>query len=161
MSRLYWTKTDVERFMSYVRQEPNGCWIWTGHIEKHRGYGVFTVRSRPIVAHRWAYQQWVGVIPSGYDVCHHCDVRPCVNPTHLFAGTRADNMQDAARKGRTTAGERSPQAKLTATQVAYIRSVPEKWGVVTHLARTFGVSHSLIWGIRKGKRWRHLLEVAS
>jgi hypothetical protein len=39
-----------------------------------------------------------GPIPPGLCVLHRCDVRPCINPDHLFLGTQKDNMADLAAK---------------------------------------------------------------
>jgi len=154
-ARKRWTQTDEERFLSHVKEDEAGCWLWQSVIQI-AGYGVFSVRSVPIRATRWAYEHWVGPVPVGHELCHHCDVRHCVNPSHLFTGTRADNMADAARKGRTTQGERHPLAKLSSEKVAAIRAYPARRGVITLLAREYGVSPSLIGKIRSGQRWSHL-----
>jgi hypothetical protein len=33
-------------------------------------------------------------------VLHHCDVRCCVNPAHLWLGTMKENTHDAIKKNR-------------------------------------------------------------
>lgn len=85
-----------------------GCWGWSGCKTK-KGYGQIGAggrRGKVLYAHRVAYMLHKGDIPDGLDVCHECDNPSCVNPDHLFVGTRKVNMEDAAKKGRMSSGPR-------------------------------------------------------
>lgn len=89
-----------------VRIPEVGCWVWMGAI-RGRGYGSFHVGTKSdrknMGAHRVAWFMRHGHLPaSDVDVCHECDNPLCVNPAHLFLGTRSDNMKDCGSKGRIT-----------------------------------------------------------
>lgn len=88
----------IERFMEKVKKTKT-CWLWTA-TKFTAGYGSFSYQSKKVAAHRFAYTVFVGEIPEGKFVLHHCDVPPCVNPDHLFLGTQTDNLQDMTEKGR-------------------------------------------------------------
>ena len=133
--------------------EPNsGCWLWTAGYNPKTGYGHFYNRGALLYAHRFAYEQYVGPIPKNICVCHKCDVRCCVNPAHLFLGTKAENLSDMARKGRASRGAHRWSAKLSDEVVRIIRKSAK---TNSELARVYGVSPSLISGIRHGHRWVH------
>lgn len=94
-----------ERLYSRVKVDPvSGCWEWQG--SKRNGYGRITIGSRKdgsrksVCAHRLSYILSKGDIPNGMEVCHKCDNPCCINPDHLFAGTRQDNVDDREAKHR-------------------------------------------------------------
>lgn len=75
------------------------CWEWTGRVHP-QGYGVFSMNGREVLAHRAFYEAYVGPVSPGLHVLHSCDVRRCVNPAHLRAGTQAENIHDMDTRGR-------------------------------------------------------------
>lgn len=146
----------VEFFRAASHADPEtGCWLWQKAVARN-GYGVLRIGDRTTRAHRAAYQVTRGVeLPRNVDVCHRCDVRRCVNPDHLFAGSRADNMADCSRKGRIRLpgliGEACPASKLSADQVRAIRLDQRSNRAV---ARAYGVDKGTISSIRRGLTWR-------
>ena len=97
-------KTPRERFLAMVSLDiDTGCWIWTGHKDRPRpGFNRYPKfnpgRSYPgtwacgkMYAHRFAYTEFVGPIPDGYQINHLCEVPLCVNPNHLEAVTAKEH----------------------------------------------------------------------
>src|SRR3990170_7379385 len=120
-------KSMQDRFFEKV--EPiteSGCWIWMASLNIY-GYGRFRYKGRPSSAHRASWEMKYGYIPDGMNVCHKCDIPSCVNPNHLFIGTRKDNMRDKVIKGRAKTGKQNGEnngfSKLTLKQVTEIRNL--------------------------------------
>lgn len=83
----------IIRFEQRIKRDDSGCWLWLGAVNAP-GYGTFNPRTATkVYAHRWAYEHWVGPIPSHLELDHLCHVRRCVNPEHLEPVTRAENQR--------------------------------------------------------------------
>ncbi len=97
---------NLEAFWNQVdKNGSNGCWVWIGPIHDSKNsvlYGQVQWRidrERP-KAHRFSWMIHFGSIPKGMCICHACDNGLCVNPNHLWLGTRSANVTDMFRKGR-------------------------------------------------------------
>lgn len=134
---------------------PDSCWRWCGYHDKG-GYGKIQLDGKPYRVHRLSWELTYGAIPSGIFVCHHCDVRDCVRPAHLFLGSQADNIADRDRKQRQPHGERQGSAKLTVEDVRVLRQEREAGVTLRVLAQRFGVSTSLVSVIARRTIWKHI-----
>lgn len=97
-TKIEWNNTDSERFWAKV-QKSESCWIWQAGLFDN-GYGQFRLGKRKVKAHCFSWVIYFGQIPQGKLICHRCDNKQCVNPSHLFIGTHKDNAQDRENKGR-------------------------------------------------------------
>jgi len=133
------------------------CQLWTGRLNED-GYGRMAIfphgfPSRITYVHRIAWMLAHGPIPEHLLVCHKCDTRNCINSTHLFLGTIAENNLDMWLKGRYAIPTVS-NAHLSWIEVRMIRRLREEehlsqWS----LAKRFGVNQSTVSRILDNKIW--------
>lgn len=146
-----------DRFFSRVSKEKSGCWQWIGTTNKY-GYGIICVDYKFKRAHRYSWEIHNGEIPKGLCVCHHCDNPKCVNPKHLFIGTKKDNTNDMMSKKRNNPplGERCARAVLDIHKVRKIRNLLSEKVPQIEISRMFKVSVGAIACIHHKRTWRHL-----
>lgn len=162
-----WAATPENVLLHNMRPHGSGCWEWTGRRTPKMGYGILTVlgRKSPTMAHRLAYEVWRGKIPDGQHVLHGCDNAWCINPDHLFIGTKGDNNKDRDAKGRTARGERIAKSKrgelawnarITDEDVRAIRASAAAGVRQSRLAELYRIDQSQISNIVHRKAWAHV-----
>lgn len=118
--------SDIEpSYAKYIEPCPTtGCWLWTGAIDTN-GYGIWLdydleggprlARRRPAntVCHRVLYEMAYGPVPEGLQVDHICMNASCINPSHLEAVTRAENMRRRRLMARAILGKELPEKYKT------------------------------------------------
>jgi len=153
----------AERFaLKYEVCESTGCWNWTGGLNKS-GYGTMSPTEFGTLAHRISYGLHIGAIPDGSAphgvcVCHKCDNRRCVNPSHLFLGSNADNVADRDQKGRFNPmiGAKNGNSKLDDKIVTQIKELLRSGITQVAIADKYGISQATVSDIKKGKIWSHV-----
>lgn len=143
------------RLLRRLVYDPSGCLLWTGS-QTSTGYGQINVNGHPEKVHRVSYRLYVGPIPEGELVRHTCDTPLCGAPTHLAAGTVADNADDMVVRGRSLVGSRQPNAKLTEADVIAMLDAMAGGTSASTLAGRYGVSEGAVLMIRGGFQWRHV-----
>jgi hypothetical protein len=159
---------DKERILGLIEICPvRNCWNWKGskkgnHALKQYGSLVIGSRSdgsrKTISAHRFSFQVFKGSIPENLWVLHHCDNPSCVNPQHLFLGTRNDNVDDRERKKRNKIprlkAENHPNCKLSWDIVKKIRVFCKKRGDVTRFSKLYNINRRNVQDIATFKTWK-------
>ena len=123
------------------------CWLWTGATAGQYGQCRDPRTHKITTANRVAYILTHGDITRELDACHLCDVSLCVRPSHLFAATRVQNMQDASRKGRGN-------AKLSPGEVRDIRRRLQRNEEQRDIAAIFGMCQATISQICRRFTWK-------
>jgi len=150
LTKRFWKKANI--------LDENSCWEWKAGLDS-KGYGSFGINYKSIRAPRVAYMILYGKysIPEGMSVCHACDNRKCVNPSHLFIGSNYDNVQDRHTKGRdgSAKGQNHGRSKLTNENVYYIReSFSNGLKTRKELCDMFSMSIGMIKNIINGNYWK-------
>lgn len=154
-----------QRFLSFISLilDKTSCWEWQGKIDRRTGYGAFwsTERQRDVFAHRASVMLFKSIeLPynnrkSG-TVCHTCDNRKCVRPSHLHVASQQWNAQDRNAKGRanTPLGENNGHAKLSNADIPRIYSLKEQGRTQKSIAQEYGVCRQAIGNIFLGRSWK-------
>lgn len=130
-----------------IRKSPSGCWEFTGACNLF-GYGEIIVGRRPMPVHRLMLMAH-GEVARDQFVLHRCDNPPCCRPSHLYAGTPADNLRDAIVRGRMKL------RKLTVKQAEEIRQGYAGGLLLRELAEAHGVCQQTISKIVHHKTYRY------
>lgn len=133
------------RFLRYVIIS-DGCWRWIGS-KTSGGYGQFPMNGKNHNASRAMWVLLNGTPRASLHICHTCDNRECVRPSHLFAGTRSDNMRDCRNKGRLHLGS------LTGRDVRSVRALHARGVGPAKISRRFGVTRRAIYDVVTGETW--------
>lgn len=122
--------------------EPNtGCWLWWPGADTGDGYVRAYFQGQVGFVHRISYRAFKGPIPEGMVVRHKCDVRCCVNPSHLEVGTHTENMRDRSDRRLSRIGVSRED----------IREIFVSRKSKASLAREYGISRGMVYAIKNRK----------
>lgn len=151
----------VQKFIKDVAlSDAEGCIVFPFYRNPD-GYGwVRGPHGRPIGAHVYVALLRHGKRPSRrHEACHSCGNghSGCVNPNHLYWGTRSDNVRDAIRHGSWESrsyrtGEKAAAAKFSDATIAAVRVALARGDKRADISARYNISLTHISRIKYGAR---------
>jgi hypothetical protein len=126
------------------------CWIWQGG-QSGSGYARARRDNRMVPLHRWHYEQEHGALRDGHEIDHLCRVPLCVNPDHLEAVTRAENVRRSSATPLTPADVQEIREARKQLMSGRCERVPA--GARVAIAANYGVAVETIRNIWNGRTW--------
>jgi hypothetical protein len=151
---------NVNKFGSLHPSMQTNCWEWTGGFRGHYGrIGIGPRGAGTVSVHRLSWELKHGSIPNDLCVLHKCDNPSCVNPDHLFLGTKSDNNRDMVHKHRNSCGYglKNRSSKLTPSDVRRSRMLYASGNISYRtLGAMFGIDAVAMRFAVIGKTWKHV-----
>lgn len=128
-----------------------GCILWLGQVHAN-GYGVTRYQGKRYYAHRLAK---LSTKDSELCVLHKCDTPLCINPNHLYLGTKLDNARDRVNRNRegNRKGVLNGRAKLNIDLAKAVRGMHLQGFDCKTIAKVFNVHISTIYRTLRKKVW--------
>lgn len=138
-------------------QKTTSCWLWTGACDIN-GYGIFNMYNKCWRVHRLSYIIHYGNFNQKMCILHKCDIRNCVNPNHLFIGTRQDNHRDMHNKNRYPCGEDHGNSTISEVEVRQllIEIYNYKFNSIQEVCEVYKIGKEVVHSILNGKTWKHI-----
>lgn len=133
----------------FTRKEHTECWLWEKGTTS--GYGFFRYKGKVARAHIVAYELKWGKLHHGEYVKQTCGNKTCVNPEHLIAAARGEELEKVKNFG-----EKNGQAKATADEVIALRQAYQRGVPIKKLAEDFSIPFSTVKKIVRYQSWKHL-----
>ncbi|MEU5417013.1 hypothetical protein [Streptomyces clavifer] len=170
VARRYRYNRSVDDLMALIQTiEPDpasGCRVADGAFwTNQHGYAITTIagnkRTQTVTRLALAHKLGRPLLPA-MQACHTCDNPPCVEQSHLWEGTAADNSRDRDSKGRGARGEGNGRSRLSPQKVRDIRAryTPgnnQHESNVAALAAEYGVKPQAIRDVVRRHTWAHIL----
>jgi len=129
--------------------EITGCINWFGCHTKD-GYARIGSGKKKIRVAKYLLEKKLGrSLLSGYETCHTCNNRNCVNVEHLYEGTHKDNQEDMAVAGKL----KGHGSKLNMETILKIKRMIADGCPPKEINQATGVSKTIISNIRHGNSW--------
>ncbi len=129
---------------------PDECWGWLGEKDG-TGYAVFVQlvdgKRQKLRGSRVALELSGMPRPEGLFALHTCDNKGCVNPSHLYWGTKKQNTADAMRRHPTfgihcsTVLGHSKPPRLSSEQIVEARALRASGVPLRKLAERYDITH--------------------